>query len=336
MSGPTLNTIASELGLSKSTVSRALNNSSLVNEETKRLVWETARRLNYRTNALAKGLAQGKSYLIGVIASHLSNSFYSTIVYGIQSALLRSDYQAIYFDSFTNPNNEARHLDTLLKLRVDGIIMTTTWPASNIFSEVISSNTPLVFVDNIVEDVVACSVTVDNYLGIRMAVEHLVKLNHERIAFLAGREYVYVFQKRLKGYLDAMNEFGLTPDVLSSNNSAKDGYETMTKVLRDKSRQLPTAIVCVSDTTAMGALRAIREHGLSVPEDISIVGFNNLDVSEYTEPPLTTVSQPGFEMGKMATEIILHCIDNDREMKMRQNVVLSPELIIRESTRALR
>lgn len=329
----TLETIARELNLSRTTVSRALNNSNLVSEKTKKKVMETAQRLSYRPNSLARGLATRHSNLIGVVSSELGNAFYAKIVHGIESVLSTTEYDPIFFDSGGNPKREERHIDHLLSLRVDGIIITTTWPSVDVFSEVLKAGVPMVFVDNIIKNVPSHSVTIDNYLGARRITEYLIEINHKHICFFAGTDKVYVYNKRLEGYMDAMNEAGLSVHICQSGITMEDGYQTAKELL--KSGRLPTAIVCLSDNTALGALHAIKEHGLSVPRDISLTGFNNLDFTKYIDPPLTTVVQPALQMGKTAAEIIVSCLRNNGDMSKRQNVVFTPEIIIRQSTRGI-
>lgn len=331
--GTTLETIARELKLSRTTVSRALNDSDLVNKETKQRVLELAHKLHYRPNALARGLAKRRSSLIAVVSSALGNAFYTKIMHGIESVLSKTDYEPIFFDSRGNPKNEERHLDTIIRLRVDGVIITTTWPAVDAFSEVLRAKIPMVFVDNIIETVPSHSVTVDNYMGVKEVVEYLIENNHRRICYITGHEMVYVFRKRLEGYMAAMHEAQLSPLIYNSGISMEEGYQTAQKILKSESR--PTAIVCVSDNTALGTLHAIREQQMSVPEDISLVGFNNLDFSKYIDPPLTTVSQPAVVMGKTAAELMVACIEAGNDLSRRENIIFSPELVVRESTRRI-
>jgi len=331
--GVTLEAIVRELKLSRTTVSRALNDSGLVNEETKQRVLELARKLHYKPNALARGLATRRSGLIAVIASALGNAFYTKIMHSIERVLSETDYEPIFFDSRGNPKNEERHLDTIIRLRVDGVIITTTWPTVDVFSEVLRAKIPMVFVDNIIETVPSHSVTVDNYMGVKEVVEYLIENNHRRICYFAGNERVYVYRKRLEGYMAAMHEAQLSPLVCKSGTSMEEGYQTAQKVLKSESR--PTAIVCVSDNAALGALHAIREQQMAVPEDISLVGFNNLDFSKYIEPPLTTVSQPAEAMGKTAAELMVACIEGGNDLSRRENIIFSPKIVVRESTRRI-
>jgi LacI family transcriptional regulator len=193
----------------------------------------------------------------------------------------------------------------------------------------------LVLVDNIVENIPTHSVTINNYSGAKNAVRYLIENNHKNIHYLSGDDTIYVNHKRNQGYVDAMTEAGLPCHVHPSGILLNDGYETMKTLLLNREISLPAAIFCLSDETAIGAMRAIKEAGLSVPDDISVVGFDNIEVTEFTDPPLTTVSQPRFEMGKTAAEIILSCLDNNENGERHQNIVFIPKLITRKSVRTL-
>lgn len=327
----TLEDIAVQVGVSRATVSRALNNSSLVNERTKEQVLEAARRMRYRPNTLAKGLVKKQSCLVGVISSSLSNSFYTAIIHGIEAALSSTEFIPIFFDSCSNPDKEKEHLDTVLRLQVDGIILSTTWPSTTIFSDVIAAKVPLVFVDNIMQNIPAHSVTIDNYYGTRTVVEYLIANNHKNIYYLSGCDYIYVNRRRLEGYCDAMRDAGLAEHVYESGVTLNDGYVTMKALLESGEMRFPASVCCLCDETAIGAIKAIKEYGLSVPDDMSVVGFDNLEIAEFIHPSLTTIAQPRFEMGKTAAEILLSCITNREDMDRLQNVVYTPKLIIRES-----
>lgn len=337
----TIKDIARKLNLAHSTVSRAFNNSPGVNEKTKRKIHKLAKKLNYRPNTLARGLVSKPTNTIGLILSQVGSSGLSNIIRGVESWGNRNDHSVILCFSENDPDLERKQIQVLLDKCVDGIILLSCWGSHTVASlkRLKKRNVPLVLVDRYFEEIDTDYVIPDDVNGAYKAVEYLIRLEHRRIGCISftfkGSEECSSVRDRIRGYKKALRKYNLKfeENLLKKGDSKETrsinvGYQKMKEFLRMEER--PTAVFSVADLPAIGALRAIQEDGLRVPQDISLVGFTNLEISAFSNPSLTTVGCSDYKMGEMATKLLLDRIKKNVEEEPQQ-VVLKTNLIERES-----
>ncbi|MCD6232575.1 LacI family DNA-binding transcriptional regulator [Candidatus Aerophobetes bacterium] len=330
----TIKEIAKIANVSVCTVSRVINNTypEKVSKGTRLRVLKVMKDLGYRPSIIARGLAKKKTSLLGLIVRDIMSSFYPEIIEGIEDEAKKFDYSLILCTTKGNPKEEAKYLRLLREKRVDGIILT---PVINeqanikLFEELKRDKIPLVFIAYYLKEFKGLYVVVDHKLGGYMATKHLIELGHKRIGYL-GKENDIVGKERAKGYKQALFEYNIEFNkelIIKSGYSWKDGYYSMKRFLKTKNNR-PTAIFAICDMTAWGAMQAIRQEGLKVPEDIAIVGFDDLGISSLMEVPLTTIAQPKYEMGKVAVTKLIKKIEH----KNARGTILKPKLVIRKSS----
>lgn len=332
----TLSDLAKELNISPSTVSRALNNHPAINEKTKTSVIELASRLNYQPNLLALNLLQKRTNTIGIIIPDITSYFYSLVITGIQDFLYPLDYNLILGQSNESYEEELKIIDTFASIRVDGILIASASQSKNSehLKKVIRMQIPLVLFDRDYEDIDADKVFVNEYSGAFQAVDYLVKSGCKRIAHIAGASNISTSKHRKQGYLDALekNDLPILQELMieSEGFNPEDGANAMKQLL--KKEKLPDAVFAFSDSIAIGAMYVILENGIKLPQQISVVGFDDILYSAYFRPSLTTIMQPAYEMGILSTRILLKRI-NERKDDFKARVeTLFPELVIRESS----
>jgi len=336
-----LRMLADHLGLSQTTVSLVLNNSPSARSippETRKRVEEAAQQLNYRPNYFARSLRQSRSMSVGVLAPDLSEGYFTRVMSGVVQELTAAHY--FYFTACHDWKRELieTYPRMLVERAVDGFLLLNT-PADAIDVPVpvvaISAHSARANVTNIV---------LDHSLAVRQALEHLFALGHRRIAFMRGPRAIPDSEYRWESIQRVARELGLKIDpalvvrIDSAGWSMKTGYHPMApeigykpmQTLLEKTRDL-TAVFCFNDIAAIGAIRALKDAGLSVPQDVSVVGFDDILSAAYATPSLTTVRQPLFEMGQRGAQVLLQRIA-DREKEFPSEIVMAPELVVREST----
>lgn len=328
----TLADIARELGMSKMTVSRAINNDPLVKAKTRDRVLEVSRRLNYQPNIYARALATNRSYLIGVIVPDLMHSYFAEILHGIGMVARAAKFQIVIGNSEEHITREINEVEAL-RWRTDGLIIAPSISLSKIkfYSKMIEDNTKIVLIDRTLEGLSCPMVTTDDIEVGMLATEHLIGLGHRRIGHLRGT-ITSTGKKRLEGYKQALAKHDITYDkflVRECGLMESDGYKTMQVWLKEGN--LPTAIFAVNDPAAIGAMQAIEEAGLRIGEDIAIVGSGNIHYGDMLRVPLTTVSWSRGEMGQSAARLLIQLIEGDEKDVKDQKVILSPSLVIRKS-----
>lgn len=324
----TIKDVAKLAGVAVSTASYALNNSSKVTPETTRKIIEAAKTLNYRRNGIARDLKLNKTETIGLILNDLSGSFWSEVIRGVQETLTANDYGLIACSSIEGKTSTVTKF--LQERRVDGVIML----ASNISDEMINQSVrddfPIVLLDREPADQKIMSVLVDNERGGYEATDHLIKLGHREIAFMSGPQENRDNAERFLGFQRSMMEHNLALKshwTLQGKFTREGGYLSAKMLILQGN--IPTAIFCANDEMAIGALRAFKEANLKIPEDVSIVGFDDIEISQYVHPPLTTVSQSKFEIGSLAAHLV--CQSLTEEVNKR-NFIMPTELVVRKTT----
>lgn len=328
----TIKDIARELGISPSTVSRALKDHPDISKATRDAVNELAERWNYRPNPIALSLKSGSSKTIGVIIPEVVHYFFSTVISGIEDVVYQRDYNMILCQSNERWEHEVKNVRALLSSRVDGILASVAKTTTNFdhYRTIVEKNIPLVFFDRVAEEIETDKVVIDDEAGAYKAVNHLLRTGKKRIIHLAGPPQLAIARNRLSGYIKAMKEYKLTPskDDIVMCDDIESAENIVPELLKRKPR--PDAFFAVNDLTAAQALMIAKRHGFRVPEEVAIVGFTNSQIANLTDPGLTSVDQKGFEMGQMAAKLLLDRIEN-RKTHIQTKVITS-ELVIRGSS----
>jgi DNA-binding LacI/PurR family transcriptional regulator len=323
------------------TVSRVLNNSGYASQDVKERVLKAASELDYRPNVLARALKRQRTRVVGVLLPDISNPFSAELASGIQEVLWDHRYSCFYATTRRSIEHEREALDAFFDHRVDGIIVATrdTGPGNEALIRVASRGVPVVVVGRSLIHSGVDRVSADHWRGAYDAVMHLIQLGHTNIGFIGCSLVTGAGLRRFQGYLDAMRERGfeirpewvLGPDEPDGPGFATqaDGYESMKRLVAQS--RLPTAVLARNDFAAMGALCAARDANIRIPNDISICGFDNVSLSSYTTPPLTTVDQPKLEQGRQAARFLLDRMEGRFEGE-RRDLNFPCQLIIRQST----
>ena len=333
----TIKDLAEKLGISASTVSRALKDHPDISIKTKKAVNDLAAQLNYQPNTVALSLRQSKTNTIGVIIPEIAHFFFSTVVSGIEDIAHSKGYNVIITQSNESYEREVIDTQALFNSRVDGILISVARDTKNFdhFTSLIQRNMPLVFFDRVVEGVNASKVIVDDEQGAYEATQHLIEQGYKRIAHLAGPANLIISQNRLNGYKAAIADNNYLIDdriVISCGLGTYEEAEQITYGLLD-SRVPPDAIFANNDVAAYGAMTAIKKRKLNIPDDIAIVGFSNWHFSGLIQPALSSVTQPGFKMGQESTKLMLKQIEaTDSEHLITETITLKTTLMIRESS----
>jgi len=330
---PSIKDIARAAGVSHSTVSRALQNSPLVNDHTAEAIRKIARESGYRASAVARGLVTKRTMTIGLVVTTIADPFASEVAVGIEQAANDHGYSVFLADSNADPTREQQMVQSLAERRVDGILVTSSRVGALYLPLLSEMRVPIVLVNNQHPGAFVHSVMIGNVDGSRQAANHLIGLGHRRIAYLGDQFGYQSDTERFAGYREALAAAGLPflPElVVHGDGKPAEAMRAMEKLLALPDP--PTAICCYNDMTALGAMRSIRLSGRSVPEDISVVGFDDLFLASYTQPRLTTVHQPMRRMGVLAMENLVRLMSGeDSEVRIR----VEAELIVRESTARL-
>lgn len=305
----TLKDISKEAGVDVATVSRALNNTYGVHKDTRARVLAVAKRLNYRANLMAKGLAEGRSRTFGMLVAAISDPSILEQLRGAEDAASAAGYHLLVCNSYLDVARETAQLRSLLDRRVEGVLMHPVEALDRTeIKELVESRIPVVMFHQVVGTSDFSSVCVNQFEGGMLAGKHLVELGHKQIAYLSGPRGHGNFIEREKGFLKATRSGNqkIKPIILHGRPDFEGGYR-MAKTLLDQNRK-NTAIFAANDMTAFGIAQAVFEAGLSIPEDISLIGFGNVELANVVRPPLTTIHHPKYEMGQAAVEILLSLV----------------------------
>jgi DNA-binding LacI/PurR family transcriptional regulator len=334
----TIKDIAKALGLSTSTVSRALRDSYEISPETKKMVLEYAEKINYHPNPIALSLKERRSRSIGIIVSEIANSFFSQIINGIESIAYNNGYNVIISQTRESFDRELLNLQYLTSRSIDGLIISVSAETKDFsyFRELKARNMPMVFFDRIVDEIETHKVIVDNYKGAYDATVHLIQNGYKRIATLSNAAGLSIARDRLAGYKAALTDNGFTVDesyikYCNHGGMILDEVETAIDELLSLD-QRPDAIIAAADKLTTGGLRMLKAKGLKVPNDIALIGFSNTDLTELLDPPLSIIRQPAFEMGEIATDLLIQLIESKRPVTDFETKILSTELLVRGST----
>ncbi|WP_297337857.1 LacI family DNA-binding transcriptional regulator [Algoriphagus sp.] len=334
----TIKDIAKELNVSSSTVSRALKDYPGISDQTKRKVKELAEKLNYRPNAIALSLRKSRSFTIGVIIPEVVHFFFSTVISGIEEVAYARGYNVILTQTNEKLVREKSSIDTMLSNQIDGFLVSYSKETEDFehFSKLLDQGYPIVFFDRVPAIPHAINVMVDDYQGAYDAVTHLIHQGYERIAHLAGPKSLMISKERERGYRDALTNHGIEINsdyIIECPVGTDDESQRITQELFQHIKPRPDAFFANNDMAAVGAMLACKAMGLQIPEDVGIVGFSNWQFCSMIDPSLSSVAQPGFNMGAKATEILLDIIEKKIEAKeFALPVTLETELLVRKSS----
>jgi DNA-binding LacI/PurR family transcriptional regulator len=334
----TIKDIAKALNLSNSTVSRALKGSHKISEATQLLVKEYAEAHHYRPNLMAQSLKNQKSRCIGVVLCSIPNSFFAEVISGIESIAYSKDYLLIITQNLESYEREVKNLENLTWRSVDGLLISLSTETKDLhhFQELYEQGLPMVFFDRVTDAIPAHRVITDNTGGAYAATRHLIERGYKRIATITSTPFLSITMERLEGYKKALTEHEMPVreeyiQYCPHGGMMVEEIETALNALMQLPEP-PDALLTASDRITIGSYSLIQKRGLVIPDNIAVAGFSNFNAPELFNPPLTTVRQNAFEMGKIATELLIHQIESKRPLVTFEKKVLPTELIVRSST----
>ncbi|WP_141334498.1 MULTISPECIES: LacI family DNA-binding transcriptional regulator [unclassified Paenibacillus] len=326
---PTIVDIAREAGVSIATVSKAIHNTGRMSEETRKKILTIMQDMNYRPNMMASALKGKSTYTVGLLIPDLSNPFSSEIARSVEDRGKELGYSVVMCNTDYDPEKEAWYISVLNQKRVDGIISASGFQNEDMLRDLVEQHIPIALITRDSKTIAVDTVTVDDFMGGYQATSYLIGLGHRRIGTIVldldnGRE-------RLRGYKHALEEAGLPCDekLILSGFTKEDGKEAAAKLMEYS--EPPTAIVAGNDLLAIGVMLSAKERGIIIPDQLSVIGYDNTILAEITTPSLTTMNQPVGEMGRQVMDLLYQEITGKKKIKKR--IVMAPELVIRESVK---
>ena len=330
-----LKDVARLSGVSIATASRVLTSPHLVHQATRERVQQAIETLQYRPSRVARRLRRdaARANLLGLVVPDIQNPFFADLARGVENVAQERGYMVFVGNSDEDADKERNYLDLMRAESVDGIILPPTAEVEPALEALARGGIPVVCVDRRLPGAALDTVVADNVRGAREAAEHLLRLGHRRIGFIEGRPHLSTSRERLEGYRHALKDAGaaLDPALVRAGDSRQaSGYRLARELLEGPApRARPTALLVGNNLMTLGALAAIRELGLRIPDDVAIIGYDDLPWAPAFDPPLTVVRQPAYELGRRATELLLSRVEEpEREPRL---VVLEPELVVRRS-----
>lgn len=331
----TIYDIASKLHISPSTVSRSLNNNSLVSKKTRKKVADLAKKMGYQSNTFASSLRRQKTNTIGVIVPKLNSNFVSSVIAGIEEIANKAGYNLIISQSLEKSVKEAANVETLFKSRVDGLIVSLAFDTKDLshFDSFIKKGIPLIFFDR-VGDMKSCTrVVIDNFKAGKEATSHLIKQGCKKIVHITGNLSRNVYADRLEGYRSALSDHGIAyrkSRVIVNDLDEPSAIKAVQEILN--MNPLPDGLFIANDSYAAICMQILKDAGFKIPNDMAIVGFNNDLVSRMTEPKLTTIDYPGQEMGEIVAKHLINHLEGMDPLELTNTIIVNSELIVRESS----
>ncbi|MBS4198159.1 LacI family DNA-binding transcriptional regulator [Bacillus sp. FJAT-49732] len=326
---PTIYDVAKAAGVSIATVSKVINNTGKMRDTTREKVKDTMKKLNYQPSLMASALTGKGTETLGLLVPDISNPFFSQIAKTIEDRAHENGMSVIICSTDENTDKEKKYVELLQRKHVDGMIVASSYHNIEILKEVVNRNTPLVMLTQDDAGLGVTSISVDDFKGGYEATSHLISEGHRDIAIIA--EYAKSSKQRIYGYLEAHEEQGLETSedhIFRTIASIENGRESLRKIVQKG--KVPTGIFACNDLIAVGVIQEAKEMGLKIPEDLSIVGFDNTILATTTVPGLTTIAQPITEMGNRVVDVIISEIKNKNQTKER--ILFKPQLIIRGTT----
>jgi LacI family transcriptional regulator len=331
----TMKEIARKLGVSVSTVSRALKDSPELHPDTKKKIVEAAKAMNYQYNLLAQSLRISRSKVLGVIVPELTSHFFSSNISGISDTAYRRGYNVMICQSNESYEQEKANVKTLVSSQVDGLLISLSRETKSYehLQELYDREIPFIMFDRVTEEIPVSKVTVDDAHGAYLAVHHLLEQGCRKIAYFSGPEDLYISKKRKEGYLEALKEYGIPESearIYVTDLTPEGNRRISLQMIAEKDR--PDAVFAMIDPLAIDLMTVLKEKGVKIPDEIALAGFTNNPTSAVVDPSLTTISQPGYEMGKIAANHLLDQLD-EIVSDEPQSFVLQTTLVARESSK---
>lgn len=328
---PTIYDVARLAGVSTATVSRALNGTGQIAPRTRAKIEAVVEQLGYRPNTIARSLVTKSTQTIALLLPDITNPFYAALVSGIQQTALSHGHTMLLCTTESDPEREEHYLRVLRAKQVDGALVDGLVLPSDRIARFVEDGFPIVCLDRDIDSRSIPLVQVDNRLGGRLATEHLLTLGHAQVAHVMGARELGISDERLAGYRDALAAAGIEADsrLVEEGRFTEEGGHEAGRTLLELNPDV-TAIFAANDLSALGVLNAVAETGRRVPEDVAVVGFDDLRLAAFTSPSLTTIRQPAVEIARLATEILIGLTRGEQVEQMRH--LLEPELVVRAST----
>jgi LacI family transcriptional regulator len=325
--------IARRAKVSTATVSRAINRVPTVDPQLAKRVWNVVDELGYYPNTQARALVSGKSRIFGLVVSEITNPFFPEIVQTFEELAVQNGYEILLTSTVHDTNRMKSSVRRMIERRVDGVAILTFGMEESLLSDLRLRKVPLVFVDVGLDTPGVSSIVVDYQTGIRQAVQHLAALHHRSIAFVTGPPNLKSALARKEAFVNAMKEIGLDTQqriIAAGDHTMEGGMRALNELMGHLQR--PTAVLCSNDMTAIGVIREAYDRGMSVPRDLSVVGFDDIRLSQFITPPLTTVQMSQTELARIAFEALMNNVSQGRDGKARKQYTLNTNLILRQST----
>jgi DNA-binding LacI/PurR family transcriptional regulator len=326
-----IRTVARLANVSIATVSRTINRVSTVNPRMAKQVWDAIEKLDYFPNTQARALVSGRSRLLGMIVSEITNPFFPELIQGFEDIAVENGYEILISSTNYDPQRMSLCIRRMLERRAEGVAVMTFGVEKPLLEQLAERKVPLVFVDVGPERPGISLLRVDYRAGIQQAVEHLAGLKHREIAFISGPRHLHSAQSRLSAFVKSLEESGIAADpsrIVEGDHTLEGGMAAMDRLLRVK--RVPTAVMCSNDMTAIGVMHTLYRAGLHVPDDLSVIGFDDIHMAQVTIPPLTTIQMSCLELARGAVNALRAHVENGSEAK--RNYKIDTRLIVREST----
>jgi DNA-binding LacI/PurR family transcriptional regulator len=326
-----IRTVARLANVSIATVSRTINRVSTVNPKMAKRVWEAIEKLDYFPNTQARALVSGRSRLLGLIVSEITNPFFPELIQGFEDIAVEHGYEILISSTNYDPARMALCIRRMLERRAEGVAVMTFGVEKPLLEQLAERKVPLVFVDVGPERPGISLLRVDYHHGIRQGVQHLAALGHRHIVFVSGPKRLHSAQSRIAAFSKSLAECAIVADpawIVDGDHTMEGGIAAMDRLL--KSKHLPTAVMCSNDMTAIGVLHKLYRAGLRVPDDVSVIGFDDIHIAQVTIPPLTTIQMSCFELARAAVTALRAHVEEGGDPKRHYKI--NTHLVVREST----
>ena len=331
-----IRTIARLANVSIATVSRTINRVATVNPKMAKRVWDVIEKLDFVPNTQARALVSGRSKLFGLLVSEITNPFFPELIQGFEDIAVENGYEILVSSTNHDPKRMSHCIRRMLERKVEGVAIMTFGIEEPLLEQLAKRNVPLVFMDIGPDRPGICVLKVDYHHGIRQAVQHLAALGHREIAFVSGPARLHSAQARLAAFTASMKECGIAPGkghIIEGDHTLEGGAAAMEKLLaQTDNARLPTAVICSNDMTAIGVLHKLYRTGLRVPEDISVIGFDDIHIAEVMMPPLTSIRMSRYDIAKAAFTALRAQVESPEESRTKREYNIPTDLIVREST----
>jgi LacI family transcriptional regulator len=324
--------IARRARVSTATVSRAINRVPTVDPQLARRVWKVVDELGYFPNTQARALVSGRSRIFGLIVSEITNPFFPEIVQTFENMAVENNYEILLTSTVHDPKRMESSVRRMMERRVDGVAVLTFGMEESLLEHLRFRKVPLVFVDVGPNVPHVANIRIDYRSGIQQAVQHLAGLRHTRIAFIAGPVHLKSALARRSAFQQSMAEVGLSPDlIVEGDHTLEGGMRALTELMSSQ-RKIPTAILCSNDMTAIGVIRQAYDRDIKIPADLSLVGFDDIRLAQFTTPPLTTVQMSQTELAQLAFRALINEVEQLASAKRGSEYALVTKLVLRRST----